>query len=923
MANGRSVRSLTFVFTDVEGSTRLWQDAPDSMSAALPRHDELIATTVEAAGGTLVKSGARGDSALAAFERATDALVCVVELQRAFRAEEWPADARLRIRSAIHTGEAEFRDDDYFGPTLNRAARLLSVAHGGQAVVSGATAEAIKDSTPPGIELEDLGEHVLKDLHRSERIFQVVAPGLEQTFPPLRSVDVVGQQLPTPLTSFVGRVDEVAAIGSLISDARIVTLTGVGGAGKTRLALQTAVEHAERFEDGVAFVDLAPVRDPTTVPRTLVGALDVMDPAAESPTDDAEAAAERLTAHLARTLKNRSMLLVTDNCEHVLDASSRLLTALLSACPKLRVLATSREPIGIAGEHVYAVPPLAEETESVRLFCDRAKAARSDFELSDANAASVADICRKLDGIPLAIELAAARTKSLSPQQIADRLGDALGLLAASGRGGIERHRTLEGALGWSHETFDEKERVLVRRLAVFNGGWSLDGAEAVCAETPLGRTEILDLLERLVDRSFVIVVEDDTGIRYRFLEPVRQFAEHKLVDAGEQTAMRDRHLGWFTQQVGDESFVLYSSEGRLSELMPEIDNYRAAMRWAIDSGDADSAMRIASGLNAVFVWMGHRTEADRWLSEALEIGDGAVTDLRASTIGTLAANQDVGGDMRRAVELQRQAADMFASLDNQPSLCWSLVYVGHGLHFKGELAEASETYARAVDIATAISDDVVSSLLRFLQAWMDLEEGNLTASRALCHEVIGSDGGHAGARLAAEGLLGACEFLEGDRQAGVATCDRIIATLLREFVDAAGNEDPMGVAFLFLVGRLEMADPALRERGRSQMADCLRRARRTGLLWTQPNGLEHAAALAAIEGRFADAARLLAGADALRSETGIELKSNHTQTFLDEGRSCAVEGLGRQGFDAEYGHGSGMSLPEILDLAQDVLEPA
>jgi predicted ATPase/class 3 adenylate cyclase len=531
MANERTVRSMTFVFTDVEGSTRLWQDAAESMSAALPRHDELIASAVSAAGGTLVKSGSRGDSALAAFGRAADAIACVVELQRAFGAEDWPPDARLRVRSAVHTGEAEFRDDDYFGPTLNRAARLLSVAHGGQAVVSRATAEAVKDSAPPGIELHDLGEHVLKDLHRSERIFQVVAPGLEETFPALRSLDIVGHRLPTQLTSFVGRLDEVAEIGTLISEARMVTLTGVGGAGKTRLALQAAAEHSEMFEDGVAFVDLAPVRDPTTVPRTLVGALDVMDPAAESPTDDAEAAAARLTSHLVRTLKGRSMLLVTDNCEHVLDASSRLLGSLLVECPKLRVLATSREPIGIAGEHVYVVPPLAQESESVRLFCDRARAARVDFQLTDANADSIADICRKLDGIPLAIELAAARTKSLSPTQIADRLSESLGLLAASGRGGIERHRTLEGALEWSHATFEENEQVLFRRLAVFNGGWSLEGAEAVCGAPPLGRDEIVDLLDRLVDRSFVVVTDDGTGVRYRFLEPVRQFAERKLVE--------------------------------------------------------------------------------------------------------------------------------------------------------------------------------------------------------------------------------------------------------------------------------------------------------------------------------------------------------------------------------------------------------
>jgi hypothetical protein len=333
--------------------------------------------------------------------------------------------------------------------------------------------------------------------------------------------------------------------------------------------------------------------------------------------------------------------------------------------------------------------------------------------------------------------------------------------------------------------------------------------------------------------------------------------------------------------------------------------------------------MRIASGLNAVFVWMGHRTEADRWLTEALEIGDGGITDLRASTIGTLAANQDVGGDMRRAVELQRQAADMFAALDNQPSLCWSLVYVGHGLHFMGAVAEASAAYSRAVEIATTIGDEAATSLLRFLQAWMHLEEGNHTAARDLCHEVLGSEGGHAAARLGAEGLLRVCDFHEGDTGAGMAACERIVATLLNDFVDAAGNEDPMGIAYLFLIARSAMTDGSISERGRRQMADCLRRARRTGLLWMQPLGIDHAGALAAAEGRFADSARLFGGGDALRVTTGIDLDSKRTRWFLDDGWRCALDGLGQTNFNAEYGKGMAMSLPEILDLAQEVLEPA
>jgi predicted ATPase/class 3 adenylate cyclase len=930
----RDTRSaLTFLFTDIEGSTRLWQDAPGAMSMAVAKHEELIAACVARCEGELVKAGSRGDAALAVFQEAGSAVSCAVDVQRAFAAEEWPEGAVLRVRCAVHTGEAEKRAGDYFGTTLNRAARLLATAHGRQAIVSWATANEADGTLPDDVELIDLGQHFLKDLYEPERVFQIRAPGLTRAFPPLASATPRTHNLPAHLTSFVGRGDELRELDQLIAGSRLVTIAGVGGAGKTRLAVQAAAEHVDRFQDGVRFVDLAPVRDPLTVPRTFVLALEAIDPAVDAAIDDARAAADAWTEHLVRVLKDRKVLIVVDNCEHVVDATARVVSALLRACGQLRVLATSREPIEVDGEHLYRVPPLTPpagdledvnalmDVASVRLFCDRARAVRADFRLSERNAAGVADICRRLDGIPLALELAAARTRSLSPAQIAERLAGSPDLLSATGRDVNERHRTLEAALEWSYEALDDDERALLRRLATFNGGWSLEAAEAVCGVAPLTAGVVLDLLAQLVDRSLVVVDDQGLDVRYRLLEPVRQFADRKLSLADEADSARDLHRDWFVRQVGDESFSLYTSEGRLAELTPELDNFRAALRWSIDTGDATSAMQMAGPLNSAFVWIGQRTEADAWLTESLAIADPGVADLTASTIGTLAANLDLSGDVRRAVELQRQAGAMFAELGNRSSLLWSLVYLAHSLHFRGEYEEEDEVYARALTLAVETGDKIAMSLIPFLQTWLRVTNARVSEAREKCrvsYEV--GDDGHAGVRVGLPAYVALCDFLEGDHDA-TSRCDGPIATLLSEFVDAAGNEDPMGLWFLHLVGCLETTQQATRERGRARLADLIPRARRTGLLGAFPNPLDSlAASIALDDGRPAESALVFGAVDRLRSDTGIEMRYAATQPMVDAGRETARKELGAVAFEREIDRGRRLSLPEALDLTADLL---
>lgn len=917
----------TFLFTDIEGSTRLWQDAADAMSIAVARHDELIARNVAACSGELVKSGSRGDAALAAFADAASAVVCAVAMQRAFESEPWPDHARLRVRCAIHHGDAEARDGDYFGTTLNRAARLLALAHGGQAIASAAAADAARDSLPGEIELLDLGEHVLKDLYEPERVFQIRAEGLQRAFAPLASARPRTHNLPAQLSSFVGRDRELRELDDLISSSRLVTITGVGGAGKTRLAVQAASEHVDRFADGVRFVDLVPVRDPTAVSRTFALALDINDPSVDAAIDDPTAKARAWTDHLVRTLKDRAALLVVDNCEHLLDDVALTLSALLTSCPRLCVLATSREPIGVSGEQLFRAPPLVPPTnatvtrdelqvvESVRLFCDRARAVRVDFRLTDENAQAVAEVCRKLDGVPLAIELAAARTKSLSAAQIAQRLSRSADLLAASGRDVPDRHRTLEAALEWSYDALDADERVLLYRLSVFNGGWALDAAESVCGAEPLAPGAVLDLLSKLVDRSLVVADDRGVEVRYRLLEPVRQFAERKLAGAGETERARGRHRDWFVRQAGDESFSLYTSEGRLAELLPELDNYRAALRFAVDAGDATAAMRMAGPLNSVFVWFGQRPEADDWLTEALAIAGDDVSDLVASTIGTLAANLDLSGDVRRAVDLQRQAATMFEQLGNRSSLLWSLVYLGHSLHFCARYVEEYEVYERARSIAAEVGDKIAMSLVPFLQSWMLIAHGRIDETRAKCREVVAvGDDGHPAVRIAVPVFGELCNFLEGDFSAS-RRCDEPIERILIEFVDAAGNEDPMGLWLTHLVAAVELTHEASRPRARERVADLLARARRTGLLGALPDALDAAAAFAAMDGSAPEAARVAGAVDRLRRDTGIEMRYAINQPTIGSALDAARSSLGDR-FGEEFARGHGLSLPETLDLA-------
>ncbi|MGY4651188.1 putative ATPase/class 3 adenylate cyclase [Mycobacterium sp. URHB0021] len=573
--------TVTLLLADVQGSTRLWQARPENMTAAVAQLDRILADLVRAHRGVRPVEQGEGDSFVVAFARASDAVACALALQRA------PLSPIL-LRIGLHTGEVQLRDaNNYMGPTINRTARLRDLAHGGQTVLSGTTADVVIDMLPIGAWLTDLGAQPLRDLPRPERVVQLCHPDLHNDFPPLRTSAVgVAQHLPVQLTSFVGRDAQMTEVCGLVSENRLLTLTGEGGIGKTRLAVHVATQMAAQFSAGV-YVDLAPIIDPGLVAVTAVRALRVPDQPGRSTSET-----------LLRFISNQHMLMVLDNCEHLLDATAALTTALLRACPRLTVLATSREPIGVPGEVTWRVPPLSLADDAIALFTDRARRARPNFPITRDNAAVVAEICRRLDGMPLALELAAARVRALSLAEILDSLHDRFRLLTGGARTALPRQQTLRASVDWSHALLTEPERVLFRRLAVFMGRFDFDATQAVAGANGLHRHQVLDLLTLLVDKSLVVAENASGRTRYRLTETLRQYALEKLGESDEADAIRDRHRDHYTAKAAtlDEPTV---HQQRIEQIDTDIDNLRAAFAWSRAHAAAEDTLRLESSLYA------------------------------------------------------------------------------------------------------------------------------------------------------------------------------------------------------------------------------------------------------------------------------------------------------------------------------------
>jgi predicted ATPase/class 3 adenylate cyclase len=692
--------TVTFLFADIEGSTNLVQHLGDrGFATLLDEYLKLLRAAVETHGGSEVDT--EGDGYFAVFPRAKDAVDATIVMQRAFRSHTWPAGVAVRVRIGMHTGEPIATDSGYVGVDVHRAARISAVAWGGQVLISHSTEALVRQSLSPRVSLLDLGEHRLKDLQEADHLYQVVHPDLLQGFAPLRTLSVLPNNLPLQLTSFIGREREIAEIKRLLSTQRLITLTGIGGVGKTRLALQVAAEVSEDFSDGAWLVELGALSDDALLPQAVTTALGIR-----------EEPGRTLLGTVLVALRSRTLLLVLDNCEHLIDACARLVHTVLKDSLGVRILATSREPLRVPGEFVRLVPPLSlpdrdvlpleqlRDCEAVRLFVERAVMVRPQFEMTPENAAAVVRIVHQLAGVPLAIELAAARLKALSVSEVSARLADSFRLLIGGARTAPPRHQTLQAAIDWSHDLLSDDERTVLRRVACFRGGFSLDAAAAVCGER-FQALAVIDVLGSLAEKSLLLTDVHGETSRYRMLDIMRQYGRTKAEAAGEWTSVLDRHLAFFLGMAKQAAVEMRGSEEQrwLEQLDLDHDNLGAALERAHLSGP-EQLLELASSLERFWLVRGYWSEGRQWLETALT-GQGTMPmALRAHALGALANLAYSQADFDRATEFGAQALAAYQTLGDSQGMAKSLGTLGTIAYQRGDYATASAQHTQSLEEA-------------------------------------------------------------------------------------------------------------------------------------------------------------------------------------------------------------------------------
>ncbi len=875
--------TITFLFSDIEGSTRKWEQQPEAMRVALGLHDRLLRAAFEAQGGFVFKT--IGDAFCVAFDTPQGALIGAVEAQRALHRAEWAGIEPIKVRMALHTGTAEQRDGDYFGPALNRVSRILSSAHGGQVLLSLPTEELVRDFLPPGVQLRALGEHRLRDLARPEHLFQIAAHDFPSQFPALRSLESVPNNLPLQITSFIGREREMEEVKRMLGGARLLTLTGMGGTGKTRLSLQVAAELFDTFPDGVWFVEFATIADSDRVEETVAGTLEVRPESGRS-----------LTAALATFLRDKRALLVFDNCEHVVAGCARLAEALLRGCPRLRILASSREPLGIPGERSWTLPPLSlpdhwrdlakgpgagaelGRYEAVRLFAERAAAVHPPFRLTEENTPLVAQICWRLDGIALAIELAAARVRVLTLEQIVERLDDRFHLLTTGGRTAVPRQKTLRALIDWSHELLNDAERMLLRRLSVFARGRSLEAIEAVCTGHGLEKAEIVDLLSQLVDKSLLTMETSAEGLtRYFMLESIWDYSREKLAAAGEDQIFRERHLGHFLAFAEEAAPELRGPEQR--KWLRLVEQEEMNLRFALESaeelpGQIAKGLRLLTALQRFIEVRGLFTESREVLSRLLAHAEAAPRDrIRARALAVAGRWAWITDQIDECVARNEEALAICGELDDAKGTADLLADLGLAAMDRGDLVLARQRLAEAEKIAHTLASRRVRAHVAHVQAALAAHERRFEVALRFDEEAL---------------ML--CRQL-GDVWQSLVSCW------------SAGLN---AVA----LGRFDLA--------RQSLSECFRVGHDLGNRWGAFYPLEAFAALAFAEGRYEDAARLWGAAESQRHRVGIFAQS------IDHPAAAAVlavsPGFDARRYPAAHAEGRTLGLDAAIALA---LHPA
>ena len=909
--------TVSLLFTDIVGSTRFWEDHPDEMAVALARHDTLLRAAVHDGGGYVFKTV--GDAICAAFATAHEALAAAVAAQRALGAEEWPEHTSLHVRMGLHTGVCEERDGDYFGPTVNRTARLAAAAQGDQIVVSGASAGLLGASLPDGMSLLDLGEHELKDLTRPERVFQVVAPGLVRDFDPLRSLDASarGHNLPRFVSSFVGREEQLKEIPDLIRANRLVTLSGTGGVGKTRLALEVATELLDETADGVWVVELAPLPDSESVSRALAKLFAVREhsdrPAVEG---------------VVRALGDRNILLVLDNCEHILDPVARIAQQILEYCPEVTILTTSREALGIAGETVVRVDPMRTpppqvtacedvmEFEAVRLFVERAASHQPTFTLDGANCGAVASICRRLDGVPLALELAATRLRSLSVTDVEQRLDQRFRFLTGGSRAVLPRQRTLRAVVDWSYELLSDSDGAVLCRLSVFAGSWELSAATAVCGADDLDAWAVEDAVGSLVDKS--LVQADCVGdvVRYRLLETIRSYAEDALgAREGEDAAARRAHAAYY-QQVAEAAgpHLTGPEQGHwLRALELDHDNLRAAMAELLsDTFSTELALRFGISMRWFWFTRGYYSEGIEFLEAVLERPDTAeLPELKAAALATLGTlHQPRGEDAAARARLEDALAisTLVGSSDTAADTLCELAWLAFR---QGEEDRTVELATGAIDLARTTDNANLIGLALSIRGGVvfarDRPRGRADIDEAIvCFQKTGD-------RKRLSGAL--CRLAMHELEVGELDAARVHLIAVREIAVELEDEGILpfvhfGLGFCALLGSHDL------RRAREFFQDALTAARRVD----DPGSVAYAAlglAFCATASGDAQAPVLHGAADALLESQGgtweepeIGLRHRDHQRLHDE--------LGAAAFNYGYSTGRHLPAPAAVGVALD-----
>lgn len=830
--------TITFLFSDIEGSTKKWEKQPDAMRVALALHDRILRKVLESYEGFVFKT--IGDAFCVAFDTAQSALVGALESQRALWNADWGPIGAMKVRMALHTGAAEDRDGDYFGQPLNRVARILSAAHGGQVLVSGATEELVRDHLPQDVQLRHLGAHRLRDLARPEHLYQLVTADLPSEFAGLRSLEAVANNLPVQLTSFIGRESEMAEVKRLLASTGLLTLTGMGGTGKTRLSLQAAAEVLDNYPDGVWLVEFATIDDAALVPETVAAALNLR-----------QEADRPLLSTLTQFLRDRNVLLILDNCEHVVAACARLAETLLRACPKLHILASSREPMSIAGETAWPVPPLSlpdhwreivaspdaierlGEFEAVRLFIERATLARPAFQISNDNIHLIAQICWRLDGIALAIELAAARIRVLTLEQIVERLDDRFHLLTTGSRNAVPRQQTLRSLIDWSHDLLSDPERRLFRRLSVFARGRTLEAIEGVCAGEGVEAFEIVDLLSQLVDKSLVYTEKTSRdGARYFILESIWDYANEKLIAANEAETFRIKHLDYFLRRAEAAAPKLCGRDQQATLEIVQQEEFN--IRYALDAatelpGQVTKGLRLLVATQRFVEVRGLFKEARDVFARLLSHPDAAPRDaIRAQALAAAGRLAWVSDDLTDCFRYQEEALAIFRELGDSRGVARALADLAFLAFEESDVARARPLLDEADAVAAPLADLSLTAHLQHVRGALAAADGDFAQAYSLDSQSLAHyrDAGDT------------WQVIIGDWSAGV---------------NAA------------ILGHFEVAHTSL--------AECLQVGLELGNRWGVSYPLEAFAVLAVAERKYDRAARLFGAADAQRIRSGLVLQ--------------------------------------------------